>query len=237
MKYKKHLPYLGEKRDDGSIIFLGVKINRPDYEKILSEEDILGKFECIGLLLGFEIESFWEVVAVARKNNHEFLSLLDEIHEKISFSAQEGKLSPLKRESGFLGPDYSSLACYGAASEMRKQPYFNTLKFVMWAKEKSYKIPKEINGLGDVQTPLTKHESQELGRLRIEKEKWNDSIKASIELGLWLGGINYKITHFDLKEKILSKFPDIPAITINDIIWKAIPPEYKNTGGAKKQKK
>lgn len=94
---------------------------------------------------------------------------------------------------------------------------------------------EESNSDEAEQTPLTKSEKQELGRLRKEKEKWDESISASVSIGIWLTELKYKITHKELEAQILKAFPDIPKSTINKKIWEAIPEDYKNTGGAKKQ--
>jgi len=139
MNLKDQLPKIGKEQKDGSIIFLGIKISRPDYENI-NPDNYLGKFECLCLLLGVDMESFWKLTK--HKDAGKFLKIINEMNKNISFAEQKD-LTPLEQKPSFLVNNYSSLG-RGAAYEMRTQPYFKLFEFIEWAKKLSYKIPQEI---------------------------------------------------------------------------------------------
>ena len=79
---------------------------------------------------------------------------------------------------------------------------------------------------------LPAKEARELGQLRREKEKWDDSLKAALIAGIRLGQLGRKIKKADFTDSILSM--DLPMSTI-DKIWNSIPSEFKNQAGRPKK--
>ena len=81
---------------------------------------------------------------------------------------------------------------------------------------------------------LTPKEAQELGRLRREKSKWDDSIEAALQIGLFCNELSKqdeKITRDMLSQKLFDlKFKDLPNTTIEKI-WKAIPEKFRKKAG------
>ncbi len=238
MDYRKELPYLGEQNETGEIILLGNNVQRPDYGNLLNDR-YCGKIESLGVLVGLDIKSFWNTVGEANKRNDtEFLMIIQDFSEKIDFALQNGDLKELNMKRPFIIKKYPGLS-RELSYEMREQAHFKLSDFISWAKWMQFTLPNEIidflleeNGL-----EMRKTDALELGQLRKEKEKWSDSIKASVDVGLWLEKTNVAITHKDLEKKVLFEFPDVPKTTIHGMIWKAIPDHYKNKGGAAKQKK
>jgi hypothetical protein len=81
---------------------------------------------------------------------------------------------------------------------------------------------------------FTAQDARELGRLRTEKSKWDDSIKASVRIGIFCGELLEKgieIKRDELKDKIHELGLKLPNTTI-DKIWKAIPEKYRKKAGA-----
>lgn len=78
---------------------------------------------------------------------------------------------------------------------------------------------------------LTKTEAQELGRLRREKKKHEDTLKVIGELVCWQVSQKYKLTRKILKTFMQDKFPEHEGKTFNERLWKAVPKEIKNSGG------
>ncbi len=237
MNIKEQLPYLGKRQKDETICFLNIEIKRPEYEGI-NINSYLGKYECICLLLGIDIISLW--AAVYHEDSGEFNIIINDINNDINFACQKKDLTPLKRDYYSASVNYPDFG--KAASEMKSQPYFKVIEFIQWADSLLYKIPLELEDFkNDIDQNNSikkqKQKAQELGMLRKEKDKFDSSIQASVMIGLWLKDIDYRITHKNLIEKIQSEYPDIPKTIINNIIWNAIPDEYKNQGGSKKQKK
>ena len=80
--------------------------------------------------------------------------------------------------------------------------------------------------------PLTPEEARELGQLRVEKEKWNKSIDAAVQLALFCSKQNSPVTRRQDELSLRLKL-DIPNTTFEKI-WKAIPNEMRNLGGRPK---
>ena len=82
-------------------------------------------------------------------------------------------------------------------------------------------------------------DARELGRLRREKFKWDDSIKASVHIGIFCNESlekGVKITKRKLEDKIFKLgFKDLPNTTIEKI-WKALPEKYKKKAGRPSKK-
>jgi hypothetical protein len=82
---------------------------------------------------------------------------------------------------------------------------------------------------------LSPEERQELGRLRLEKEKWDRSIKASMVVGQSLtpGKRFTKEELWKILEKSGIQRNDLPNTVFNQI-WASIPTEFRNIGGRPK---
>ncbi len=89
-------------------------------------------------------------------------------------------------------------------------------------------------GESDNNETLEANQKQELGRLRTEKSKWDDSVEISVEVGLFCSELEknkQKITRDMLTDFIAQKgYGDLPKTTI-DKIWKAIPEKYRKKAG------
>lgn len=83
---------------------------------------------------------------------------------------------------------------------------------------------------------LTGKERRELGQLRTEKKKWNASITAAVQIGMWVLSQDGNLKRKDVEAKLHAIDPAIPNTTFEEI-WKAIPPEYRHSGGRPKNKK
>jgi len=77
-------------------------------------------------------------------------------------------------------------------------------------------------------------EAQELGRLRIEKEKWDASIVAALNIGLYCANLGHPITRAELADEVYKIDPKIPD-TVIDKIWKAIPADKRKDAGRPKK--
>jgi hypothetical protein len=90
------------------------------------------------------------------------------------------------------------------------------------------------------QGQISKKEKKELGQLRNEKSKWDDSIKASFQIGIYcreLSEQDKKITHSMLDQKIFDLgFKDLPDSTI-ELIWKGISENYRQKAGRPRKRK
>lgn len=84
--------------------------------------------------------------------------------------------------------------------------------------------------------PMNGQEKRELGQLRIEKKKWNDSIQAAVQIGMWVEAQKGKLKREEVKDKLYEIDRDIPNTTFEKI-WKAIPAEYRHSGGRPKKTK
>jgi hypothetical protein len=74
-------------------------------------------------------------------------------------------------------------------------------------------------------------EAREFGRLKLEKKKWDKSIKASVQATLFCKDQKTPVTRKQLWDHLSEqKLADIPDTTFEKI-WKAIPQHYRSTGG------
>jgi hypothetical protein len=93
-----------------------------------------------------------------------------------------------------------------------------------------YKPPEEPTKKTDPE-PLPAKEKRELGQLRNEKMKWDESIKATFHIcSFCKDKEDGSVTRDMVRDQIHKYFPQLPETTI-DKIWKAIPPNYRNKGG------
>ena len=101
--------------------------------------------------------------------------------------------------------------------------------------EKQYGMTNLRGGDG-----LSSEDARELGRLRREKSKWDDSIKASVLIGIFCNKSlkqGEKITRDMLAQKIFDLgLNDMPNTTI-DKIWKTIPERYRKKADRPTKKK
>ena len=82
---------------------------------------------------------------------------------------------------------------------------------------------------------LTGKEARELGQLRKEKLKWDDSIVAAVKAGLFCSSQGRSITKKELDTELYQqKLGQIHKTTF-DRIWKAIPQELRSLGGRPKE--
>ncbi len=86
----------------------------------------------------------------------------------------------------------------------------------------------------DNQQSLNAKERREFGQLKREKEKWDASIKAAVEIGIFCQEQNKKMTRKEIWDKVYKADPNIHNTTIEKI-WKAIPKQYRTTGGRPKK--
>ena len=86
----------------------------------------------------------------------------------------------------------------------------------------------------DNQQSLNAKERREFGQLKREKEKWDASIKVAVEIGIFCQEQNKKIKRAEIRDKAYEANPNIHDTTIEKI-WKAIPKQYRSTGGRPKK--
>jgi|GEM_PF-3522115 len=101
------------------------------------------------------------------------------------------------------------------------------------ASEKPQEPASEIGEVNE--SALTPRERKELGRLRLEKEKWDTSIRAAIVVGRSLtpGNRFIKEELWKILEKSGIQRNDLPNTVFNQI-WASIPTEFRNIGGRPK---
>jgi hypothetical protein len=84
----------------------------------------------------------------------------------------------------------------------------------------------------------SKNESQELGRLRREKEKWNLSIEAAVKSAIHFSREAKKsVTRAELLDFVYKEVNKTVTSTSIDKIWKAFPDDLKKDAGRPKKKK
>ena len=87
---------------------------------------------------------------------------------------------------------------------------------------------------------LSANDARELGRLRTEKHKWDDSISAAVQIGILcreLSEESQQITRAMLEDKIhIFGYKDLPKTTIEKI-WKAIPDQHRKKAGRPSKEK
>jgi hypothetical protein len=77
-------------------------------------------------------------------------------------------------------------------------------------------------------------EKRELGRLRTEKQNWNNSIDAAVHAGIFCKSAGRKIIRGELFDYLYEEgFGELPETTL-ERIWKSIPAEYKKGPGRPK---
>jgi len=86
----------------------------------------------------------------------------------------------------------------------------------------------------DNQQSLDGKERKKFGQLKREKEKWDASIKAAVTIGIFCQKQKKKMTRKEIWDKIYKADPNIHNTTIEKI-WKAIPKQYRTTGGRPKK--
>ena len=104
---------------------------------------------------------------------------------------------------------------------------------VLFKREDIQKFETE-RGYGPIQT-LDGKERTQFGQLLREKEKWDISIEAALEIGRSLKP-GKRIKRDEFEDKIFTEFRDLPSTTIK-LIWDKIPPKFKFVGRPPKKKK
>jgi hypothetical protein len=103
---------------------------------------------------------------------------------------------------------------------------FNKRDFQAISKECGLKRRK-----AETSDPLEAAEKKELGTLRREKEKWNESIGAAVAAGVFCAKRDKPVTHNELERELINNRKyNLPTTTL-DKIWKALPGEYRSRGG------
>ena len=107
---------------------------------------------------------------------------------------------------------------------------------ISWAMGKRFDVPDELKSLGACGTTaepqdLTGEERRALGNLRMQKEKWDASIRAAVHGALFCQ--NKRITRDALKDELFQfRIPD----TSFEIIWKALRDKGLTHGGGRPKK-
>jgi hypothetical protein len=83
---------------------------------------------------------------------------------------------------------------------------------------------------------LTAKEKRELGQLKNEKIKWDASIEASFQIGMWVASKKDPLKRNEIKDKLYELDSSIPTTTF-EVIRNAIPPEKRRRGGRPKKNK
>ena len=86
-----------------------------------------------------------------------------------------------------------------------------------------------------INTPLTKKEACELGRLRKEQNKVDMYLQAAVDIGLWCNDVQEPVTRKMLVDKIQDKYPEITKKAINKHFWQAVPKDLRHPGDHIKQ--
>jgi hypothetical protein len=133
-------------------------------------------------------------------------------------------------DEGSIAPDWY----YERSSDAFKTSLRNSLDSFyrmtdILALEEAYGIsPKST----DEETPsLTGKEKRELGQLRTEKRKWDDSLKAAVQIGIFcaeLHSSNKELKKSDFRQEMYEVNPNLPEST-QEQIWKSIPSKYKKS--------
>jgi len=77
---------------------------------------------------------------------------------------------------------------------------------------------------------LTAKDARELGRLKNEQEKWDRSIEAAVQVGLFCANIGRPVVRKEVNNLVNLMDIAIPFTTI-DKMWKALPDKYKKGAG------
>lgn len=108
-------------------------------------------------------------------------------------------------------------------------------------KAKASDSPKSESSIHkqNIQEKISGSEKQELQRLKVERDKWNDSIEAAVKAGSYCARLaeGAVITRADFTDFLFQAgHKALPTTTI-DKIWKALPSEIKSKGGRPKDSK
>ena len=164
------------------------------------------------------------------------------VFEKIEqrISVQQVMKKWTMNEAEIMALIYDGLPVYFPTGE-RVNPYQVNhmqpgLMQIMLLKPSDIKeFEKKVSWISDEgQGTLDPKEARKLGQLEREKEKWNDSIISSVQIGMWAAGKKELFRRDDVKDKLCEINPDIPD-TVFEKIWKAIPEEKRHKGGRPKK--
>ena len=123
--------------------------------------------------------------------------------------------------------------CLGCRASYTKDQVLNNILFKLSDVErfeKEFGVNSEGGLTKNITIPesLSSEDARELGRLRREKVTWDNSIKASVHIGIYCCNLDHPITRNELVDEV-SKY-SLPYTTIEKI-WKAIPEELKKRAG------
>ena len=184
--------------------------------------DLDGLFQCIHLL---QLSVFNRNLDEQSYASPDIDQVFDEAGNVIHEYLPEGSKLYQLVQLNMLHPHWPDIG-EEAESEIISDFYFKIedIKHL----EKQYGMTDLRGGDG-----LSSEDAREIGRLRREKFKWDDSIKASVHIGIFCNELEQgvKITRDMLAQKIYDlKFKDLPNTTIEKI-WKAIPEKYRKRAG------
>jgi hypothetical protein len=113
--------------------------------------------------------------------------------------------------------------------------YFKESELVRFeSRNEELMVRKPFNETETTPKPLQPDEARELGRLRNEKSKWDNSVEAAVHIGIYCKELDkkgHKITRSMLIDEInVIGFKDLPTTTIEKI-WKAIPQKFRKKAG------
>jgi hypothetical protein len=77
---------------------------------------------------------------------------------------------------------------------------------------------------------LTAKDARELGRLENEQEKWDRSIEAAVQVGIFCANMGRTVVKREVVDEVIKIDRDIPDTTI-DKMWKALPDKYRKGAG------
>jgi hypothetical protein len=77
---------------------------------------------------------------------------------------------------------------------------------------------------------LTAKDARELGRLKNEQEKWDRSIEAAVQVGIFCANMGRTVVKREVVDEVIKIDRDIPDTTI-DKMWKALPDKYRKGAG------
>ncbi len=185
--------------------------------------DLDGLFQCIHLL---ELPVYDNSLKEQSRFPSEIKKIYDKKGDLVHEYLTNGSLHYQLWELQSLFPDWPDIE-EKTVSEMIS-PYYFRIEDIKHL-EKKYGMTEVKGGNG-----LSSEDARELGRLRRERSKWDDSIKASLQIGLFCNEVSKeskKITRDMLTDKLFELgFNELPKTTIEKI-WKAIPEKYRKKAG------
>ena len=102
---------------------------------------------------------------------------------------------------------------------------------------KELDLPKRKTVTRAQNDPLTGGERKELGQLKREKEKWDDSIRATVVATQYCVSQGRPVTRDETWNELRNhRLGEIPGTTFEKI-WKAIPQKCRHAGGRPKKAK